>query len=112
MNQDKLAWPGPLSPATAMLADAEYESWLSEAPDFTIPGEPGFAQALDALPPGPLLVALTDEGIATLSRLSDDELAAVMRATERLIAYARYQQFLVVSELARRGLVGSLDAAP
>jgi hypothetical protein len=35
----------------------------------------------------------------------------VLRACERLITDARYQQFLIVSELARRGLTASVDVA-
>jgi hypothetical protein len=46
-----------------------------------------------------------------LSVMSDAELAAVVRACERLITYARYRQFLIIGELARRGLAASVDAA-
>jgi hypothetical protein len=80
---------------------------LSEARDFATPGEPGYVQALDSLRPGPLLWAVIKESGNDLSRHSDAELAAVLRACERLITYARYLQFLVISELARRGLAAS-----
>jgi hypothetical protein len=110
MDQAKLPRPTPLRPAS-ILADAEYESWLSEAQGFATPGEPGFVQALDSLRPGALLMAVVAQSVNDLNHKSDAKLAAVLRACERLIAYARYQQFLVISELARRGLTASVDAA-
>lgn len=103
MDQAKLSRPAPPRPAFVP-ADAEYESWLSKARDFATPGEPGFVQALDSLPPGPLLCAVIEESVNDLSRHSRLELAAVLRACERLITYARRVQFLAVRELARRGL--------
>jgi hypothetical protein len=110
MDQGKLSRPTPPRPAS-ILANAEHESWLREAQRFATPGEPGFVQALDSLRPGALLVAVVEESVNDPSRHSDAELAAVLRACERLIAYARYQQFLIISELARRGLTASVDAA-
>jgi hypothetical protein len=110
MDQAKLSRPAPPRPA-AVLADATYESWLAEARDFATPGEPGFVQALDSLRPGPLLCAVLEESFNNPSRHSDTELDAVLRACERLITYARYQQFLIISELARRGLAASVDLA-
>jgi len=110
MDQVKLPRPTPPRPAS-ILADAEYESWLSEAQGFATPGEPGFVQALDSLRPGALLWAVVEENVNDLNRHSDAELAAVLRACERLITYARYLQFLVISELARRGLTASVDVA-
>ena len=109
MDQAKLSRPAP--PGPAVLADAGYASLLSEARGFAAPGEPGFVQALDSLRPGPLLVAVIEMSVNDLSRHSDAELFALMRACERLITYARYQQFLIISELARRGLTASLDVA-
>ena len=82
---------------------------LSEARHFATPGEAGFVQALDALRPGPLLVAVLEESFNNPSRHSHAELAAVLRACERLITYARYQQFLFISELARRGLTANQE---
>jgi hypothetical protein len=111
MDQAKLSRPAPPWPASD-LADAECESWLSEARDFAAPGEPGFVQALDSLRPGPLLCAVIEESVNDLSRHSDAELAAVLRACERVITYARYRQFLGISELARRGLADDADPAP
>jgi hypothetical protein len=110
MNQAKLSRPAPPRPAS-VLADAKYESWRSQARDFATPGEMGFVQALDSLRPGPLLVAVIEKSVNDLSRQSDAELAAVLRACERLITYARYRQFLIIGELARRGLAASVDAA-
>jgi hypothetical protein len=110
MDQAKLSRPVPPVPAS-VLADAEYESWLSEARDFATPGEPGFVEALDSLRAGPLLVAVIGESANDLSRHSDTELAALLRACERLITYARYVEFLAIGELARRGPAGSVDAA-
>jgi hypothetical protein len=110
MNQVKPSRPTPPWPG-AILADAEHESWLAEAQGFATPGEPGFVQALDSLRPGALLCAVVEKSVNDPSRHSDAELAAVLRACERLITYARYQQFLLISELARRGLTASADVA-
>jgi hypothetical protein len=110
MDQPKLPRPAPPL-SVSIPTDAEHESWLSEARDFGTPGEPGFVQALDSLRPGPLLVAVIEESVNDLSRHSDLELAAVVRACERLITYARYLQFLIIGELALRGLAGSADVA-
>jgi hypothetical protein len=110
MNQAKLSRPAPTWPLSVM-SDATHESWLSEARDFATPGEPGFVQALDSLRPGPLLVAVLEESFNDPSRHSDAELAAVLRACERLITYVRYQQFLIIVELAQRGLAASTDGA-
>jgi uncharacterized protein YbjT (DUF2867 family) len=109
MEQAKPSRPAPSWPA--VLADAEYESLLSEARGFATVGEPGFVQALDSLRPGPLLAAVIEVSVNDPSRHSDAELAAVLRACERLITYARYQQFLIISELARRGLTACVDVA-
>lgn len=110
MDQAKLSRPAPPWPASD-LADATYESWQSEADGFAVPGEAGFVQALDSLRPGPLLCAVLEKSVNDLSRHSDAELAAVLRACERLIIYARYRQFLIISELARRGLPAPVDVA-
>jgi hypothetical protein len=110
MDQAKPSLPAPPWPAS-VLADAKHESWRAEARDFATPGEAGFVRALDSLRPGPLLCAVIEESVNDLSRHSDAELAAVLRACERLITYARYQQFLVISELARRGLAASVEVA-
>ena len=110
MDQAKPSRPAPEWPAPVP-ADTTYESWLSRARDFATPGRPGFIQALDSLRPGPLLCAVIEESILDPSRHSGAELAAVIRACERLITYARYQQCLIISELARRGLADAADPA-
>jgi hypothetical protein len=110
MDQAKLSRPAPQWPLS-VISDATHESWLSEARAFATPGEAGFVQALDSLRPGPLLCAVLEESFNDPSRHSDAELAAVVRACERLITYARHMQFLIIGELARRGLAGSVDAA-
>jgi hypothetical protein len=110
MDQAKLSRPAPPWPAS-VVGDATHESWLSRARAFATPGEPGFVRALDSLPPGPLLVAVIEESDSDPSRHSHAELAAVVRACERLITYARYQQFVIISELARRGLSAPVDGA-
>ena len=94
-----------------VLSDAEYESVLSQARDFTAPGEPGFVEALDSLRPGPLLQAVLEENVSDLSRHSHAEVAAVVRASDRLITYARYVELMMIGELARRRLVALVDAA-
>jgi hypothetical protein len=109
MDQAKLSRPAP--PWPAVLADAEYESLLSEARGSATPGEPGFVQALDSLRPGPLLLAAIEVSLNDLSRHSDAEVAAVLRACERLITYAGHLRFLAIRESARRDLTASLDVA-
>jgi len=80
------------------------QAMLPEARGFATPGQPGFVQALDSLRPGPLLVAVVDESFNDLSRHSDAELAALLRACERIIIWARYVQLVLIGELARREL--------
>jgi hypothetical protein len=110
MDQAKLSRPAPPWPAS-VFGDATHESWLSKARAFATPGEAGFVQALDSLRPGPLLCAVLEESLSDPSRHSYAELAAVVRACERLVTYARYQQFVIISELARRGLAAHVDRA-
>jgi hypothetical protein len=56
----------------------------------------------DALPPGELLVGLTETATRGLGRLSDDELVGVLQATRRQIAREQYKQVLVIAEFGRR----------
>jgi hypothetical protein len=103
MDQPKLPQPAP--PQSAFnLTDAEYESWLARARAFATPGEPGFVPAVDSLRPSLLLAAVIEVSTSDLSRLSDAEIGALLWACERLITYARYLQFLIISELARRDI--------
>ena len=58
------------------------------------------AQRLDRTPPGPALVQLTSMALENTRTLSKDDRLAVLRATERLIAYAQFMQFLLITDLA------------
>ena len=103
MNQAKPSRPVPPMPVSVQ-ADAKARA-------FATPSEPGFAQALDSLPPGPLLVAVVERGVKDLSRFSRAELAALARASERLIIYYRCLEFVIISELVQRGLPIPVDLA-
>jgi hypothetical protein len=73
----------------------------------------GFGQGneADALPPGELLVGLTETATRGLGRLSDDELVGVLQATRRQIAREQYKQVLVIAEFGRRRQATFEDAA-
>jgi hypothetical protein len=58
--------------------------------------ELSLAQVLEVTPPGPALIRLTEAALGNPDGLSPDERQAVLRATERIIAYAQYQQFLLI----------------
>ena len=62
-------------------------------------GQDGVA---DALPPGPVLAALTAQATASAGSLTDDELVGVLQAARRLANLADYQQTVVIGEFARR----------
>jgi hypothetical protein len=64
----------------------------------------GFAphQAADALPPGPVLGALTSQAVEDVAALGDDELLGVVSAARRLQARAEYEELAAVAEFARR----------
>ncbi|HEY0934236.1 MAG TPA: DUF222 domain-containing protein, partial [Trebonia sp.] len=95
------------------------EDWDFEAP---VPGpRPARARAGrsrfaqgdegDQLPPGQLLVGLTEGAVRDLGRLSDDELIGVLRATRRQIAREQYKQVLATAEFGRRRQDAFRDAA-
>jgi hypothetical protein len=65
----------------------------------------------DALPPGELLVGLTETATRDVGRLSDDELVGVLQATRRQIAREQYKQVLVIAEFGRRRQATFEDAA-
>lgn len=68
-------------------------------------GELGFAAGEDAdvLPPGAALAGLAEDARAAgLSRLTDDELAGVIRAGRRLSSWASALELVAVSDLMRR----------
>ncbi len=73
---------------------------------------PAYGQdaAADALRPGPVLAALTEQAIAGISVLSDDELTGVLQAARRLGNRAAYLQTVVVAEFARRRAAQFEDA--
>jgi len=65
---------------------------------------PAFAQdqAADALRPGPVLAALTEQAVSDVTSLSDDELTGALQATRRLGNRDAYKQTVLVAEFARR----------
>ena len=58
--------------------------------------------AADALRPGPVLAALTEQALDDLGRLDDDQLTGVLRALQRLANREAWKQALVIAEFARR----------
>jgi hypothetical protein len=70
----------------------------------------GQDQAADALRPGPVLAALTEQAAADLAGLSDDELTGALRAAQRLETRAAYLQTLAVAEFGRRRTTQLEDA--
>jgi Domain of unknown function (DUF222) len=72
-----------------------------------------FAQygAADLLPPGPVLVGLTDNVVNDVSVLSDDELVGLLQVSRRQVAHEQYKQVLVIAEFARRRQAAFTDAA-
>ena len=71
----------------------------------------GHGDEADVLPPGELLVGLTETATRDLGRLSDDELVGVLQATRRQIAREQYKQVLVIAEFGRRRQASFEDAA-
>ena len=67
-------------------------------------------QAADALRPGPVLAVLTEQAVADLAALSDDELTGALRAAQRLEARAAYLQTLSIAEFGRRRTAEYADA--
>jgi hypothetical protein len=65
---------------------------------------PQFSQdaAADALRPGPVLSALTEQASADLSRLTDNQLIGALHAARRLENRAHYLQTRIIAEFARR----------
>ena len=65
---------------------------------------PQFAQdaAADALPPGPVLAALTEAAVGDVTRMTDDQLVGVLRAARRQENREAWKQALVIAEFARR----------
>jgi Domain of unknown function (DUF222) len=59
-------------------------------------------KAADALRPGPVLAALTEQATSGAARLTDDELTGALSAARRLENHAAAQQVTLIAELARR----------
>jgi hypothetical protein len=70
----------------------------------------GQGQAADALRPGPVLAALTEQAVADLAVLSDDQLTGALHAARRLENRAAYLQTLSVAEFGRRRAAQYEDA--
>ena len=70
----------------------------------------GQDQAADALRPGPVLAALTEQVVSDAASLSDDELTGALQATRRLGNRDAYLQTVVVAEFARRREAAFADA--
>jgi hypothetical protein len=71
----------------------------------------GQGDEADVLPPGQLLVGLTEGAVRDLGRLSDNELIGVLRAARRQVAREQYKQALVTAEFGRRRQAAFEDAA-
>jgi hypothetical protein len=73
---------------------------------------PQFGQdrAADALRPGPILAALTEQAVAGAAFLTDDQLTGAMHAARRLETRAQWQQTTLVAEYARRRAAQLADA--
>jgi Domain of unknown function (DUF222) len=70
----------------------------------------GQDQAADALPPGPVLAALTEQAASDVTTLSDDELTGGMHAARRLQNRDAYLETLMVAEFGRRRAAACDDA--
>ena len=73
---------------------------------------PAFGQdaAADALRPGPVLAALTEQAIVGISLLSDDEVTGALQAARRLASWAADLLTGAVAEFARRRAAQHADA--
>ncbi|TVZ02670.1 HNH endonuclease [Trebonia kvetii] len=100
LEREAAAGRDPASEASARCAA---EPWDAEPEERDLCG-PLFAEdgAADALPPGPLLAALTEQAVADVTSLSDNELVGVLRATQRQLAREQYKQVLAAAEFGRR----------
>jgi hypothetical protein len=84
----------------------DVEPWDPEldAPGLAGPGRPLFAEdgAGDVMAPSPFLAALTEQAVADVTALSDNELVGVLRASRRQVAREQYKQVLAAAEFGRR----------
>ena len=88
-------------------ADVDHELLVAMCGPQGLGGEglgPRFAQdaAADALPPGPVLTALTEAAFPDVTRLTDDQLIGVLRAARRQENREAWKKSLVIAEFARR----------
>src|ERR1700722_19353792 len=81
-----LTWPGTADPVPPGLAAA--------GPGRPLFGEEGVG---DVMTPSPFLAALTELAVSDVASLSDNELAGVLRASQRLVARERYKQVLAAA---------------
>jgi hypothetical protein len=70
----------------------------------------GQGEAADALRPGPVLAALTEQAVADLEVLSDDQLTGALHAARRLENRAAYLQTMTIAEFGRRRAAQYEDA--
>src|SRR5215469_727795 len=59
-------------------------------------------RSADAMRPGPLLAALTEQAAGDLDRLTDNQVLGAMSAARRLAARAAYLELRAVAEFTRR----------
>jgi len=59
-------------------------------------------RSADAMRPGPVLAALTEQAAGDLGRLTDDQVLGAMSAASRLAARAEYLRLAAVAEFTRR----------
>ena len=76
------------------------------------PSSPAFGEnaAADALLPGPVLAALTEQAVSDISSLSDDELTGALQAARRLENRSAWLQTVAIAEFARRRAAQFEDA--
>jgi hypothetical protein len=67
-------------------------------------------RSADAMRPGPVLAALTEQAAGDLSRLTDNQVVGVMSAAGRLAARAEYLKLAAVAEFTRRREAQLADA--
>ena len=74
---------------------------------------PQFGQnrTADALRPGPVLAALTEQAVASAATLNDDHLTGALQAARRIENRACWQQTVLTAEFARRRRAQYEDAA-
>ena len=68
-------------------------------------------RSADAMRPGPVLAALTEQAAGDLGRLTDNQVVGAMSAARRLAARAAYLELAAVAEFTRRCEAQLADAA-